>query len=103
MGVQCLYYCQHVASNECQVVFIDTARGIPKHFNITGLNEKLVYLTDNGYYTVMVYDLVNGSAIGPVLEPTQLEVDIFLPSLIISTHSSSPNVTTSASVKMDQS
>ena len=103
MGVQCLYYCQHVASNECQVVFIDTAQGIPKHFNITGLNEKLVYLTDNGYYTVMVYDLVNGSAIGPVLEPTQLEVVIFSPSLISSTHSSSPNVTTSASIKMDQS
>lgn len=85
------------------MVFNETVQGIEKSFNITGLNEKLVYLTDNSYYTVTVYDLVNDSAIGPVLEPTQLEVDSLSPSPISSTHSSSPNVTTSASVKMDQS
>lgn len=72
VGVQCLYYCQQVASNGCQVAFNDTAQGIEKSFNITGLHEKLVPLTNNGNYTVTVYDLVNGSVIGPALEFFQI-------------------------------
>ena len=81
MGVQCLYYCEPVASEGCHVIFKDIAQGIRKHFNITALHEKLVPITNNGYYTVTVYDLVNGSVIGPVLDSTQLEVNILSSSM----------------------
>ena len=59
-------------SKGCQVVFNDTAQGIQKYFNITGSNEKLVPLINIGNYTVTVYDLINGSVIGPALESIQI-------------------------------
>lgn len=71
MGVTCLYYCWPIG---CHVIFHNKDLGQNQSFDITTLNEELVYPSESGCYTVTVYDLYNGSFKGPAADPIEIEV-----------------------------
>lgn len=64
MGITC-FYCQSKAAGEgCHVTFNDTVQELHESFDITTMNQ-LVHLSKSGNYTVMVYDIINKTFIGP--------------------------------------
>ena len=72
--MKCLY-CMPKVNQSCCVKFSDIAQGVEENFVVSGLDEKIVTLKRNGNYTVTTYDLVNGSCIGPAIEPIQVVIN----------------------------
>ena len=54
-------------TKSCHLIFFDNARGLKQSFNVTGSKKTQLKLKESGNYTVTVYDLVNGSIIGPAI------------------------------------
>ena len=80
----------------CHVTFTDMSLGLEESFNITGSGGTQLSLQYSGNYTVTVYDIVNGSIIGPALQhPIPIEFIVtVLPSPAF-IHSMVPNIITS--------
>lgn len=83
MIVTCVFIQGSIAES-CHLVFNDIAQGLVESFNVTEPKEILV-LKGSGNYSVSVYDVVNGSIIGPAIEyPKLIEVTVVSPSLSFS-------------------
>lgn len=68
--------CHFINATGISVVF-KTPIQLKKSFNITSDNDaQLVTLSKSGNYSVSVYDIVNGSLLGPVFEFYGIQVDL---------------------------
>ena len=72
----------------CHVTFTDKGLRLEESFNITGSGGAQISLQHSGNYTVTVYDIVNGSIIGPAFQyPIPIEFIVtVLPSPTITFH-----------------
>ena len=71
-------------AESCHLVFNDIAQGQEESFNVTEPEQTLM-LKESGNYSVLVYDVVHGSIIGPAIEYSKLiEVTVVSPSLSFS-------------------
>ena len=78
-------------TTSCHLKFIDNVRNLNESFNITGPEQTPLTLKESGNYTVTVYDLVNGSIIGPAITYSkEIEVIRLSPSSYIIPSSSIP-------------
>lgn len=78
MGITC-FYCQSIVEGEgCHVIFNDTDQELHESFNITTMNE-LVHLNKSGNYTVMVYDIINKTFVGPAIIKVGISVPFSTP------------------------
>ena len=64
--VECIFV-EGLTVEGCYVTFTDMSLGLEESFNITGSGRRQLSLQHSGNYTVTVYDIVNGSIIGPAL------------------------------------
>ena len=72
----------------CHVIFTDTTNGRKDSFNITLPEEsKQVSLSTSGTYTVIAYDIYNGSVYGPAVRHST-PVSVVIPTLSPSSISS---------------
>ena len=86
-------------TKSCHLKFTDNVRGINESFNITGSEQTLLTLKESGDYTVTVYDIVNGSIIGPAITYSkEIEVIRLSPSSYIIPFSSIPFSSSKATI-----
>ena len=52
----------------CHVLFTDTDQELIESFNITGSDNTMISLSTSGNYTVMAFDIYNGSLFGPAVQ-----------------------------------
>lgn len=65
--MECIFV-KGLTAEGCHVTFTDMSLGLEESFNITGSGGTQISLQLSGNYTVTVYDIVNGSIIGPALQ-----------------------------------
>lgn len=96
--VECIFI-EGLTVEGCHVTFTDMSLGLEESFNITGFGGTQLSLQYSGNYTVTVYDIVNGSIIGPALHysmPIEFVITVLpSPSFKFYTHSSLQNIVTS--------
>lgn len=88
--VECIFV-EGLTVQGCHVTFTDMILGLQESFNITGSGGTQLSLQHSGNYTVTVYDIVNGSIIGPALQysiPIEFVISVLpSPSFTFYTHS----------------
>ena len=65
--VKCIFI-EGLTVEGCHVTLTDMSLGLEESFNITGSRGTQLSLQHSGNYTVTVYDIVNGSIIGPAFQ-----------------------------------
>ena len=96
--VECIFI-EGLTVQGCHVTFTDMSLGLEESFNITGSGGTQLSLQHSGNYTVTVYDIVNGSIIGPAFQysiPIEFVISVLpSPSFKFHTHSMVQNIITS--------
>ncbi|XP_019861408.1 PREDICTED: uncharacterized protein LOC109589856 [Amphimedon queenslandica] len=67
VSVQCVY-AESSTADGCHVIFTHTVSGRNESFNVTGSGNTIISLPASGSYTVIAFDIYNGSLYGPSLE-----------------------------------
>ena len=65
--VECIFI-EGLTAEGCHVTFTDMSLGLEESFNLTESGGTQLSLQYSGNYTVTVYDIVNGSIIGPAFQ-----------------------------------